>query len=411
MNSMGRVTRPPRLGSSLHEPLPSERIQGLIDKQIKMEMDQDRREARANARLRCRARDLKEAAEESCPGASITRDEASKGREGVALRPITPLELGLMYSWMADDEKSASAVQARPPSEKDDCDDSDEDEDPDEEAAQDATPTTVRPQMAVTRWWTGGAVGLQATWEASMGWFDEADTPEPDCPQHQSGSSNESASGGAQGAAVAVVRRPAGAGVENLQATLRVGGGTSASRQLGATAARNAAAPGSPAARYMEGTLDAAPKLGPHFLGAFVGGQLVGFVATKSYPPDRRAAARRPAGSEWIIDAMGTRLSYRGCNIGTALAEECMTRCKAAASKAAATTAKTHTSTHSMDGTGRPKEEGAHEEPSPAFAYRIDVVPSAVGFWQKLGFELEEPTGEQAYYAERGGDLPMVKCL
>ena len=45
------------------------------------------------------------------------------------------------------------------------------------------------------------------------------------------------------------------------------------------------------------------------------------------------------------------------------------------------------------------------------FAYRIDVVPSAVGFWERLGFEAEEPTGEQAYYAERGGDLPMVLFL
>ena len=403
MSFSGRVNWPPLLGSSLHV-AKSERIESLIDKQIKMDMNKDRREARRNARLRCRARDLMEAAEEQFPENSREEAVVCKGRTDITLRPITPLELGLMYSWMAEDEKSVAARAAPRHAHKDDDDPDEDDDDPPDVAEANGTtaPSAARAQMAVTRWWTGGATGLQETWEASMGWFDEADTGAP----HQGDAEKQ------------VVRRPAGSGVENLKETLRIGGASSASRQLGSAAARNAAAPGSPAQRYLEGKLDAAGgSLGPHFLGAFASGQLVGFVATKSYPPDKLAAARRPAGSEWIIDAMGTRLSHRGCSIGTVLAEECLVRCKAAARKAAIAKARSSLETSPQAGsaatpTDRTTQDvdGAHE-PSPAFAYRIDVVPSAVGFWQKLGFELEEPTGEQAYYAERGGDLPMLKLL
>ena len=43
--------------------------------------------------------------------------------------------------------------------------------------------------------------------------------------------------------------------------------------------------------------------------------------------------------------------------------------------------------------------------------YRIDVVPSAVAFWVRLGFCEVEATGEQAYMMSKGGDRPMVKQL
>ena len=46
-----------------------------------------------------------------------------------------------------------------------------------------------------------------------------------------------------------------------------------------------------------------------------------------------------------------------------------------------------------------------------SYEYRIDVVPSAVGFWRKLGFHEIAATGEQAYYLEKGGDRPMVKSV
>ena len=36
-------------------------------------------------------------------------------------------------------------------------------------------PAAAPPNLAVTRWWSGGAVGLQAAWEASVGWFDPVD--------------------------------------------------------------------------------------------------------------------------------------------------------------------------------------------------------------------------------------------
>ena len=48
----------------------------------------------------------------------------------------------------------------------------------------------------------------------------------------------------------------------------------------------------------------------------------------------------------------------------------------------------------------RAKDTGASE-------YRIDVVPSAVGFWAKLGFVEEEPDAEQEFYMDKGGDRPM----
>ena len=43
--------------------------------------------------------------------------------------------------------------------------------------------------------------------------------------------------------------------------------------------------------------------------------------------------------------------------------------------------------------------------------YTIDVVPAALGFWAKLGFEEVAATGEQAELIPRGGDRPMAKLL
>ena len=64
-------------------------------------------------------------------------------------------------------------------------------------------------------------------------------------------------------------------------------------------------------------------------------------------------------------------------------------------------------------GMGGAEEEGEAEGGAPqhSHAYRLDVVPSAMAFWARLGFVEVEATGEQAYYAERGGDRPMVLWL
>ena len=379
-------TAPPRLGASLHKfpdkcPEPSARVQELIDRQIKAEMDADRREARANARLRCRARELMEAAEAARPDQSSRNIEATKGI--VTLRPISPLELGIMYKWMADDEAANAARSSKREAGE---------EGGDSDGEQNA-PATAPPNLAVTRWWSGGAVGLQAAWEASVGWFDPIEVT----------NANEVSDRGQ-------VRRPAAAGIEALQETLRVGGPTAAARQLGDAAARSAAAPGSPAAFYLDGCQGTLGSLGPHFLGAFLEGELVGFVATKLYPVDKRAAAKRSAGSEWIIDAMGTKLARRGCGVGSVLAKECLRRAKMAATSSRAKS-KDAQAAKDRHGNSSGHADDGDAEGGETFAYRIDVVPSAVGFWERLGFEAEEPTGEQAYYAERGGDLPMVLFL
>ena len=43
--------------------------------------------------------------------------------------------------------------------------------------------------------------------------------------------------------------------------------------------------------------------------------------------------------------------------------------------------------------------------------YRIDVIPTAIGFWTRLGFEESEPTAEQLLFLKRGGDRPMMLKL
>ena len=40
---------------------------------------------------------------------------------------------------------------------------------------------------------------------------------------------------------------------------------------------------------------------------------------------------------------------------------------------------------------------------------KLDVIPTAVTFWQRLGFVEVEAQGEQAYLMAKGGDRPMVK--
>ena len=56
-------------------------------------------------------------------------------------------------------------------------------------------------------------------------------------------------------------------------------------------------------------------------------------------------------------------------------------------------------------------DEKVEEEEEVVYEYCIDVVPSAVGFWARLGFEEVEAVGEQAYMMSKGGDRPMVLRL
>ena len=56
-------------------------------------------------------------------------------------------------------------------------------------------------------------------------------------------------------------------------------------------------------------------------------------------------------------------------------------------------------------------DEKVEEEEEVVYEYCIDVVPSAVGFWTRLGFEEVEAVGEQAYMMSKGGDRPMVLRL
>ena len=80
------------------------------------------------------------------------------------------------------------------------------------------------------------------------------------------------------------------------------------------------------------------------------------------------AASGVPYGSSRL-----SRVAARGRGLGTELARLCIARAKGA---------------------------GASE-------YLIDVVPSAVGFWAKLGFVEEEPDAEQEFFMAKGGDRPM----
>ena len=121
-------------------------VSSAMDAVLARELEKDRREARRSARLRCRARELRETAE----FAAALLQEQAEGAEvrepctaTIELRAVSPLELGLMYAWMAADEAEFS-----------NCAD---------------TPDAQR----VTCWWSGGATGIQCTWEAATGWFDE----------------------------------------------------------------------------------------------------------------------------------------------------------------------------------------------------------------------------------------------
>ena len=290
-------------------------MRALVDRQIDAEIAADRLEARRNARLRCRARELMEAAKSALASSAIADDVNAGGlasKRTLTLRAMSPLELGLMYEWMAKDEATGKAP----------------------------------------RWWGGGAVGIQASWEAASGWFDEA--------LEEAGSSSGSVASAAR-------RKPAEESVAALVASLESGAGATAVKSLGAAAARAASTP---------------PLRGPHVLGAFVAGQSapLGFVATKDPVGIRRGGggsdASRVRAADWTIDAMGTRLSCRGRGVGTALALHCI--------EAAARC-------------------GDADE------CRLDVIPTAVTFWQRLGFEEVPATGEQAYLMQKGGDRPMVK--
>jgi len=294
----------PSSSPCLHQPSPSPRLLAAVDREFKREMDAERREARRSARLRCRARVLLEAGEAAL--AALPAEAAESPLTDPIIRPMSALELGLMYAWMAADERECAEAEEH-----------------------------------VTRWWSGGATGIQQTWEKASGWFDEELDEEP---------SSTSVSGRGP--------RPAVASSEALTTAVSTSDRSVIGRQLGTAAVRDTHAP---------------PRRGPHLLGAFVSGRRapVGFAAT--HEPTRK----EPAHSAWLIDAMGTRLEARGRGIGTALATHCIEAAKAA----------------------------------DAEQYRIDVVPTAVGFWERLGFEAAEPSAEQSYWLKRGGDRPMVKRL
>ncbi len=286
----------------------SSHIRALVDRDFQREMDAERREARRAARLRVRARSLLEAAEAAMAAIPAERDIFDGPP---TLRPMSALELGLMYAWMQADERQCAENEEH-----------------------------------VTRWWSGGAVGIQQKWELASGWYDE----ELDAPPE--GHSTPISHG----------RRPSPAVASTTALTTAASSGTLAiiNRHLGPDAARSSAA----------------PARGPHFLGAFVHGHRapVAFVATRE---QSRTDAAMVA---WTIDAMGTRLAARGRGLGSALAKHCI------ASARAADPAMMH--------------------------YRIDVVPSAVPFWEKLGFEEAEPSSaEQKFFMKRGGDRPMALAV
>jgi len=285
-------------------PSPSPHLQQLVDREFKREMDAERREARRSARLRCRARVLLEAGQEAMT--TLPPESADVLPYELTLRPMSALELGMMYAWMSADEHE--------------CAESDE---------------------HVTRWWSGGATGIQQTWEKASGWYDEELDEAP---------ASTSASGRCP--------RPAVASTEAVTTIVASGDRSIIGRHLGPGAVKDTHAP---------------PRRGPHLLGAFMNGRRapVGFAAT--HEPTRKD----PAHYAWTIDAMGTRREARGHGVGTALATYCIDAAKAA----------------------------------DAEQYRIDVVPTAVGFWERLGFEAAEPSAEQSYWLKRGGDRPMVKRL
>ena len=153
--------------------------------------------------------------------------------------------------------------------------------------------------------------------------------------------------------------RPAVASVDAVATAASSGSRSVISRQLGPGAAQSCAP----------------PPHGPRVLGAFVHGRRapVAFVAT-------REPSRKDVRLNWTIDAMGTRLAARGRGLGSVLALHCIAAARAA-------------------------DPGLSQ-------YRIDAVPAAIPFWEKLGFEEVEPSSaEQEFYMKRGGDRPMALRL
>ena len=285
--------------------VPSVAMSQSVERMISKIEAEDRREQRRSARLRCRARELREMAEEAlASGLSFIEDDGTFGKAIMAqatLRTLAPLELGLMYVWMAADEEGSCS----------------------------------------TRWWSGGAVGIQDAWEASSGWYDEDldDRPPPD-PGRPAPS-------------------PAAQSIALLAEAVRNGNFQAIKGLVGKRAA--------PLPRMR----------GPHMLAAFTAGCDTphAFVACKS--PGNRSGPHRSSG-DWIIDAMGTRVAARGRGLGTKLAQHCIAAARAAGDAA---------------------------------EYRINVVPTAVGFWERLGFVNAEPSAEQQVFLHRGGDRPMVLPL
>ena len=79
----------------------------MLSSAVERQLAEERREQRRTARLRCRARDLKDCAEhalELLRQAASTSDLAPGDSAAVEIRPLSPLELGLMYAWMELDE-------------------------------------------------------------------------------------------------------------------------------------------------------------------------------------------------------------------------------------------------------------------------------------------------------------------
>ena len=426
------------------------KIESMVDRQIRREMAADRREARASARMRVRARELKEAAEaavallDESATTVLKTSKMGAAPEDAVIRPLSPLELGLMYVWMEQDEATAVTRLAAEKGADRGANSSSDEDDAETVVKGRASGFTrpsamaVPPQLMVSRWWSGGAVGLQQTWEACMGWVDEkteaaeAEAAEEVVRELESRTGCRSAvPSDPVDAAGCRHPRSAESSVAALQEAVahvrkKGGGRERLARMLGATAARAAAAEGSAAAQYLDWSEAKTPRMtepkgrglgaGPFFLGAFTNCPCVpfdaslatgsatlerhaprAFLATRYAPPEVRSdgRARRPkplaAGTEWAIDAMGTRLTARGSGLGRSLALCCMSHAKQAAISAAKAIAE------GVDGA--------------SFAYRIDSLPSAVGFWKKLGFTEEQAKGEQLYWRDRGGDLPLVKWL
>ena len=354
--------------------MPTAAIEAAVQRQLEKEMARDRREARRSARLRCRARELLETADAAqLKDDSVSADDAATSYE---IRPLAPLELGLAYLWMQNDEA----------------------EFPNDEGTDDA--------QRVTRWWSGGAIGLQETWEVASLWYDDGEREE-----EQSDNNNHEG------------LRPAEASIATLRNAIESNASV-ARRHCGEEAARTSVGRG-----VKGGGAGSNKQRRPHFLGAFANGIIapVGFVATK-LPPSRMTDPF----DEWSIDALGTRIQWRGRGVGSALARYCIDQAhKAAKARACAPSAAVKRRDEryaqrrpeaaaaleqlSSDEEGVAEasvaDEKVEEEEEVVYEYCIDVVPSAVGFWTRLGFEEVEAVGEQAYMMSKGGDRPMVLRL